>query len=138
MRQILYLMAMASVPVFGLSAARAQVPQRVQEPAVVVQAQVDAFNKGDVEAFEALYAEDVELYDLGLETKPNLSGGAALRARYKPTLPKYNPQTTIVSRMQTGSFVIDKELTKAGGRASEGVAIYQALSGKIRRVWFAP
>jgi hypothetical protein len=107
-------------------------------PVSIVQEQVDAFNRGDAAAFAFLYADDVEIFDLGAEAKPNLKGRAALLARYEPMFQKYHPQATIVSRMENGNFVIDKERTLAGGRSSEGVAIYQIEDQKIRRVWFTP
>jgi hypothetical protein len=116
----------------------AQVSEHGLSPAAIVQAQVDAFNKGDADAFAAFYADDVEVFDLGPETKPNLSGRTALIARYKPMLEKYHPRAVILTRIQSGAFVIDKEQTDAAGRSSEGVAIYQVENGKIRRVWFTP
>jgi hypothetical protein len=106
--------------------------------ASIVQAQVEAFNKGDAEAFASLYADEVELFDLGPNNKPSLVGRAALIARYKPMFIKYRPHAIVLSRMESGDFVIDKERTEAGGRSSEGVAIYQIESSKIRRVWFTP
>lgn len=107
-------------------------------PAAIVQAQVEAFNRGDAPAFAALYAEDVELFDLGPDPKPTLAGRAALLARYAPLLGKYHPQAQILSRIENGDFVIDHERTTAAGRTSDGVAIYQIAKGKICRVWFTP
>ncbi|VWX53980.1 nuclear transport factor 2 family protein [Novosphingobium sp. 9U] len=98
-----------------------------------MQAQVDAFNKGDVDAFASLYAEDVEFFDLGHGAKATLSGRSALLIRYKPMLTRYHPRATILSRTEAGYFVIDKERTKAGGRSSQGVAIYQVEFEKVRR-----
>jgi len=103
----------------------------------IVQKQVDAFNEGDADRFASFYADDVELFDLGPE-KPSLSGRDALLARYRPMLGKYHPKATILSRIVSGSFVIDNEKTEAGGRSSVGVAIYQVEGGKIRPVWFTP
>lgn len=116
----------------------AQAAREATNAVAVVQSQVEAFNKGDADAFASFYADDVELFDLGSESKPSLSGRAALIARYRPMLEKYHPQATILTRIQSGDFVIDKERTDAGGRSSEGVAIYQLENGKIRRVWFTP
>jgi hypothetical protein len=107
-------------------------------PAAIVQAQVDAFNKGDSDRFSSFYADDVELFDLGSTSAPTLSGRAALIARYKPMLSKYHPKATIISRIVSGSFVIDHEKTEAGRRSTTGVAIYRVEGGKIRRVWFTP
>lgn len=123
--------------VAGIAPACAQ-SQQPESPATIVQAQVDAFNRGDANAFASFYADDVELFDLGPETKPSLSGRAGLLARYTPMLSKYHPKATIISRIENGNFIIDKERTEARGRSSEGVAIYQIENGKIRRVWFTP
>lgn len=131
--------SIASLVIIGAPpSASAQGAQQAAGAAQIVQSQVDAFNKSDADAFLSFYADDVELFDLGSETKPTLSGRAALTARYKPMLERYRPRATILSRMESGNFVIDKERTEAGGRSSEGVAIYQVESGKIRRVWFTP
>ncbi|WP_221420127.1 nuclear transport factor 2 family protein [Novosphingobium chloroacetimidivorans] len=53
---------------------------QIEARIAIVQAQVDAFNKGDLDAFASSYAEDVELFDLGPEAKLHLSGRAALIA----------------------------------------------------------
>lgn len=126
--------AVGGLPAVGHAAGHEQ----AQSPISIVQSQVEAFNKGDADAFASSYANDVELFDLGPETKPTLSGRAALLARYAPMLSKYHPKATIISRIESGDFVIDKERTEAGGRSSEGAVIYQVENGKIRRVWFTP
>jgi len=107
-------------------------------PAAVVQRQVEAFNRGDASEFASFYADDVEVFDLGADPKPTLKGREALLARYEPMLRKFHPNADIMSRMESGDFVIHKERTTAGGRSSEGVAIYQIEKQKIRRVWFTP
>ncbi|MBB4860372.1 hypothetical protein HNO88_003715 [Novosphingobium chloroacetimidivorans] len=137
MQRALSKMIAAALGVTPVAAAQAS-PSRTPAPILIVQAQVDAFNKGDLDAFASFYAEDVELFDLGPEAKPNLSGRAALIERYKPILTKYHPKATILSRMEADGFVIDKERTEASGKSSEGVAIYQVEFGKIRRIWFTP
>jgi hypothetical protein len=123
--------------VFG-KGAFAELAPEVVTPMAIVQGQVDAFNSGDATAFASFYADNVEIFDLGPEVTPNLTGRSALLARYEPMLRKFHPQATILSRMQSGEFIIDKERTAVGGRASEGVAIYQIEERKIRRVWFTP
>ncbi len=116
----------------------AQGAPTARTPVSIVQGQIEAFNGGDAAAFASFYADDIEIFDLGPETKPSLSGREALLARYEPMFQKYHPHAMILSRMENGDFVIDKERTTAGGRSSEGVAIYQIESQKIRRVWFTP
>ena len=130
----LFVFAFAAMPY----AASAYGPDQTTDPTSIVQAQVDAFNAGDADRFASFYADDVELFDLGANTAPTLSSRAALLARYKPLLSKYHPKATITTRIVNGSFIIDDEKTEAGGRASNGVVIYQVENGKIRRVWFTP
>ena len=127
-----------ALTVGGTPAAFALLSDPPSDPIAIVQAQVDAFNGGDADRFASFYADDVEVFDLGPATKPTLSGRSALIARYKPMLLKYRPKATIITRIVSGSFVIDNEKTEAGGRSSTGVAIYEIENGKIRRVWFTP
>ncbi len=42
-------------------------------------------------------------------------------------LEQYHPRATILSRMQNGDFVIDRERTGAAGCTSEGIAIYRRV-----------
>ena len=107
-------------------------------PSAVVQAQVESYNRGDAAGFAASYSDDVEVFDLGPDSKPTLRGRAALLALYEPMFNRYHPQATILSRIESGHFVIDKEQTTAAGHSHVGVAIYQVENGKIRRVWFTP
>ncbi len=130
--------SMATVLSFLGTGAEARPVPALSTPATVVQGQVDAFNQGNATAFASFYAENVEVFDLGPEAKPNLTGRQALLDRYEPMLRRYHPQAAILSRIETGDFVIDKERTLAGGKSSEGVAIYQIEKQKIRRVWFTP
>lgn len=118
---------------FALAAATA-----ADGPAALIDAQAAAFNRSDVEAFAATYADDVELFDLGSDTQPTLKGKAALVARYGPMLTKYHPKAEVLGRLVSGDFVTDRERTSAGGRSSEGLVLYQVEKGKIRRVWFTP
>jgi imidazolonepropionase-like amidohydrolase len=106
-------------------------------PEAVVQRQLEAYNRGDVEAFAATYAEDVELFDLGADPKPTRSGRAALVATYGPMLARLKPQAAIASRTVTGSFVTDHERVTVNGNILDAVAVYQVEKGLIRRVWFA-
>ena len=129
-----------TAPFVGASpnAVFALVPDLSSDPTAIVQAQVDAFNDGDADRFASFYADNIEMFDLGPNAKPTLSGRSALIARYKPMLLKYHPKATVITRTVSDSFVIDKETTEAGGRSSTGIAIYEIENSKIRRVWFTP
>lgn len=106
-------------------------------PEAVVQRQLEAYNRGDLDGFLATYAEDVELFDLGADAKPTRSGRATLAAVYGPLFARVKPQAAIASRTVTGSFVTDHERVTANGRTFDAVAIYQVVDGRIRRVCFA-
>ena len=59
-------------------------------PVVVVQAQLDAYNRRDLDGFCAVFADDAQLFELGSVT-PATSGKAAIRDRYQ-TLFEKSPQ----------------------------------------------
>lgn len=106
-------------------------------PADLVQRQFDAYNRQDLEAMLATYAEDCVVADLNgaaLQT-----GKAEIRARYAKTFADY-PQNRArsVNRMALGDTVIDHEL---GERSPEGpyfeaICIYNVKNGLIARVDF--
>jgi hypothetical protein len=111
------------------------------QPAQVVQAQVDAFNHHDLEAFVATYAPDVELRMLPADSAL-IRGQAALRGAYD--FLHHVPAefgVDITERVIAGCFIIDHERLRASGTdpAKEaGVAIYQVVGRLIRRVWVIP
>jgi len=108
-------------------------------PVDVVQRQLEAYNRRDLEAFCAVFAEDAAILDLGAAA-PSFSGKAAIRERYRglfvnsPTL-----LSAIVSRTTLGRVVIDHEhVTGRNGSSDvyEVIAIYEVEDGLIRRVHF--
>jgi uncharacterized protein (TIGR02246 family) len=105
-------------------------------PEALVDRQIDAYNAHDADAFAAVYAEDMQLYDLGGELF--LFGREALRERYAllfANAPLINVR--IVKRIIVGNTVIDEErITRtASGRDAHVAVIYEASGGLIRRVW---
>ncbi len=107
------------------------------EPEVLAQRQLDAYNAHDIDAFAAVFAEDVEAYEL-----PTMAllfkGREALRERYGPYFEKKRPAATLVSpRVCVGDFAIDTErVLLADGRVLSAVALYQIEGESIRRMWF--
>ncbi len=105
-------------------------------PEAVVQRQLDAYNRRDLAAFVASYAEDVELYVVP-GTTPRLSGREALGAHYRDhrfNLPALHAQ--LLHRIVLGTQVIDHErVTGVSSQAVEAVAAYEVAGGLIRRVW---
>jgi uncharacterized protein (TIGR02246 family) len=111
------------------------------DPARVVQAQVDAFNAHDIDAFAACYADDVTVTDLSGKD-PVIKGIPALKKTYAflAKMPKQF-HVEIVQRAVTGPIVVDRERAiglPAGRGQPEAMAIYEVRHGKIQNVWFPP
>lgn len=107
-------------------------------PADVVQAQLEAYNRRDLPAFVATFHEDAELYTLG-DAAPSARGRAELERIYgelftaSPTL-----HSDIVHRVVIGQRVLDHERI-TGRRGSnepiELVMVYEVEGDVIRRAW---
>lgn len=105
-------------------------------PVDVVQAQLDAYNAQDLEAYCACFAKDCVIGDLnGAVTQEGLG---QVRERYGAMFAQY-PQNKarIVSRMAAGDVVIDHEHVKRSPELRfEAIAIYTVRDGLISRVDF--
>jgi hypothetical protein len=106
------------------------------EPTQIVQKQLDAYNRRDIDAFIAVFAEDACGYELG-STTPMLSGKAAIRARYEQLFansPKLH--SDVVTRVALGRTVIDLERI-IGRNGSDQIVdlmlIYEVIGGRIQR-----
>jgi len=101
----------------------------------IAQAQLDAYNAKDIEAFLKPYAQDVEVFKF-----PNTSlykGKEKMRQTYTrmfETIP--NLHCTLVNRITEQNVVIDKELVKLNNRVLEATAIYVIKDFKIQQVYF--
>ena len=106
-------------------------------PADVVQAQLEAYNAQDLDAFLKTYAEDCVIADLN--GAPTQSGAAQIRARYAKTFADFPKNRAWVEhRMALGDVVIDHE---KGERSPEGpffeaLVVYTVKNGRIARVDF--
>jgi hypothetical protein len=111
------------------------------DPEHVVQAEVDAFNAHDIDAFAACFADDVAIVDLAGK-RPVRNGLPALRDAYAflRTSPK-DFHVEIVKRIVSGPIVVDHEralgLPAEKGKP-EAVAVYEVRNGKILNMWFPP
>ena len=105
-------------------------------PAGVVQRQLEAYNARDLEAFAATYADNVTIYRLPA-TQPAITGKAQLREIYRQRFASPNLHAEILSRIVMGSKVIDHErVTGIGEKPLEAVAVYEVVDGLIKTVWF--
>jgi hypothetical protein len=105
----------------------------------VVQAQVDAFNRRDVEAFMATYAPEAIHWAYPSDTTFN--GAARIRAHYTELFSDPDASrlhATVRERIVKGRYVIDEEYI-VGLPADDphvSVIIYEVRDGLIRNVWF--
>jgi hypothetical protein len=127
MKYILLFLFMAA----NTSAVQAQ----KNNPEQVVQAQLEAYNARDIDAFMATFDADASLWNFG-ETVPIASGSDALRAIYQRVFEQSpNLHSTVINRTVIGSKVIDYEVIV--GRTSGDqtplhlVMIYEVKNGKI-------
>jgi hypothetical protein len=111
-----------------------------QHPAAVVQRQLDAYNRKDVDALVELYAGDAEI----LEQNGTVlaSGSAALRARFAARFQEPNLHAALLHRAVCGSMVVDHErVTRTlpdGPGSIDLVMIYEVRCGRIARSWVLP
>jgi hypothetical protein len=103
----------------------------------VVQRQVEAYNRRDLEAFAATYRDDVQIFRMP-STTPAMTGRAALREFYASrrfNLPALHAE--IIQRIVVGNKVIDHErVTGVEAQPFEAVAVYEVIEGAIATVWF--
>jgi hypothetical protein len=106
-------------------------------PLQVVQAQVDAYNRRDIDAFLNTYAPEVNLYNFPDELL--FSGLESMHEGYAKLFEKA-PQlhASITNRVTQGNYVIDQEVVTGipGAKEHTAVAIYEVKDGKIVKVWF--
>jgi hypothetical protein len=103
----------------------------------VVQAQLDAYNAQDLDAFCATYAEDCLIGDLHGAVTQN--GIAEIRARYAKTFSDFPKNRAWVEhRMALGDVVIDHERGERSpeGPSFEALVVYTVKNGRIARVDF--
>ncbi|NQW29312.1 MAG: nuclear transport factor 2 family protein [Ignavibacteria bacterium] len=102
------------------------------------QAQLDAYNALDIDAFVSIYHESIELIDL-LTGQVFCNGIGELKARYQILFENNrNLHCKLVSRVCCGAFVYDEELVTGLSSAKEvhAVATYFVENGLIKKAWF--
>ena len=105
----------------------------------IAQAQLDAYNAQDLDAYCGYFTDDVVVADVGGEA--NLRGNAAYRERYAGAFAKFpNNKAELLNRIVLGNVVIDHERVDRGDGATpvfEVAAIYTFNGDRIARVDFA-
>jgi uncharacterized protein (TIGR02246 family) len=105
----------------------------VRTPADAVQAQLDAYNAQDIDAFCACFDDDCVIAALNGETAT--SGKGAIRARYEALFEEF-PQNhaRLVNRICVGDVVVDHEdIERAPGNRFQLAMIYTVRNGRIAR-----
>jgi hypothetical protein len=139
-------------PAPAARAAPAQVPAEATEPATptpadpladesaaVVDRQHAAYNRHDVEAFLATYADSVSVQKLG-DTVP-VVGKLRLRESTEAWFAEApGARTEVLERMVLGPFVVDRQRVTVGSGEPplDAIGIYEVREGLIRRVWSIP
>ena len=104
----------------------------------IAQAQLDAYNAQDLDAYCGFFTDDVVVADLNGAV--SLEGVAAYRERYAGAFAKFpKNRADLLGRMVVGQMVIDHERVDRGNGVDpvfEVAAIYTFRDGKIARVDF--
>jgi hypothetical protein len=107
-------------------------------PLRVAERQIDAFNRRDLDAFMALYADDAVVREFP-SGAVIATGKAAIRARYGGmfrSLPPGSPPVRVEPRVVDGAFVLDYERWDAPpGQRAQAVWMYEIRHGLIQQAW---
>lgn len=106
-------------------------------PEALAQAQLDAYNARDLDAFVSLYSEDVEVYSYPGELV--IEGREAFRERYAQRFQTEGLRAEILHRSVLGKRVVDHERAWVNGPDAapvEVIVIYTIENGHIARVEF--
>lgn len=111
----------------------------MSDAVTLAQAQLDAYNRADLDAFCACYADDVRVW-FGQEL--DIEGIADFRSRYVDKFARGGFGATVPNRLSHGDHCVDEEhywsIDPETGARSEGVILvrYQVADGKIALVQF--
>ncbi|MEM7109543.1 MAG: nuclear transport factor 2 family protein [Bacteroidota bacterium] len=108
-----------------------------QNPQELAQAQLEAYNNRDLEAFLAPYSDTVKIYNFPNELLSQ--GKETMRKTYGGMFERLTDlNCELVNRMVSGNTVIDHErvLFEKSRPRSEVFALYKVAYGKIQEVYF--
>jgi hypothetical protein len=105
----------------------------------IIDRQLDAYNRADLEDFIACYTPDVRLFRLHTHEQ-FACGHADMRTIYSQRFASPGLHAIIAQRMVLGDFVIDYEqISGFPGKETtitEAIAIYHVTQGLIDKAWF--
>jgi len=110
--------------------------QRVSEsPELIVQKQLDAYNKRDISGFLATYSSELTIMNFPetMTYRDKTSMGASY-AKFFESTPDLHAE--IKNRIVIGNKVIDEEFVTMNGQSFSAIAIYQIENGLISKVTF--
>ena len=105
-------------------------------PSDVVDRQLAAYNRHDVESFVDCYTEDARFIEL--PDRKRLEGREAFRAAYSELFARHPAiHARILKRMVVGRFVTDLEDLEGlpGGPGAPCMVTYETVGERIRTVW---
>ncbi len=106
-----------------------------EDPTIIVDKQLEAYNARDIDAFMATYTQDIELYNfphkLSSKGQSSMKGGYGTFFKNTPDL-----NCTIKNRIVIGNKVIDEEYLTINGQNYSAIAIYEVENGLISKVTF--
>jgi hypothetical protein len=108
------------------------------EPTEVVRKQLEAYNAKDIDAFMSFWAEDAQFFAFPSELLAQ--GAEQIRERHLVRFKEPNLFGQLISRMNVGNLVIDREVVtrtfpEGPGRV-DVIAIYEVDGEKITKAWF--
>jgi hypothetical protein len=101
----------------------------------IIDAQLAAYNRRDVEGFLSYYSDDAKIFDY--PNRLTETGKDQLRKRYRQSFSNKDIRAVILKRIVFGRFVIDHErITGRPDGPVEAIATYEIKDGKIIVVTF--
>jgi putative hydrolase of HD superfamily len=136
----LFVLTFALLPIHAWAACGGT--DRTSSAAQVVQAQVDAYNAHDADAFAACYAADARLVGLSGQ-RPPVEGRTAIARAYSALFASQpgSFRVEILQRTASGPIVVDLERVHGmaeGKPLPDAFAVYEVRDGLIANAWFPP
>jgi hypothetical protein len=108
------------------------------EPAEIVRRQLEAYNATDIDAFMSHWAEDAQFFAFPSELLAQ--GAEQIRERHVARFKEPNLCAQLISRMNVGNLVIDREVVTRtfpeGPGRLDVIGIYEVEGEKITKAWF--
>jgi len=122
----------AAAVVQPAAAPAAAAPAAAAAPTDIVQGQIDALNRRDVEGLLSFYADDARI--LEYPDRVLMAGKDAMREHFQKAF-ESQLHATVLQRIAFDRFVIDQQKVtgRADGQVIEAVVIYEIRDGRIGR-----